>query len=206
MGISLVTLAQYKAYVGITSTTQDAAIAALIPQVSALVKSICRRTFVDWIDNFKVENFRGGDQFVLNETPVLAVQSVEYSVDYGATYSEMTEFTDYALDLEQDSIVPLHTWGYQPDYWDGVVKRVATPTFPKRVNGYRVTYTAGYETLPEDLKLAVLDLITYYLRRDSAVHTSKTMGANTMQIEYVTSTNLPAHIKRVLDLYTASYN
>lgn len=206
MGIDLVTLAQYKAYVGITSTTQDAAITALIPRISALVKSICRRTFVDYVNDYKTENFRGGDQFVLQETPVLVVQLVEYSLDYGATYSEMTEFTDYVLDLENDSIVPLQVYGYVPDYWDGVLKRAATPTFPKRINGYRVTYTAGYETLPEDLKLAVLDLITYYLRNDSAIHTAKSMGANTMQIEYVSTTNLPAHIKRVLDLYTASYN
>jgi hypothetical protein len=206
MGIDLVTLAQYKAYAGISSTTQDAAISAVIPRVSALVKSICRRTFVDWVDDSKVENFKGGDQFVLQETPVLQVQSVEYSLDYGATYSEMTEFVDYALDLENDSIVPLQTWGYQPDYWDGVVKRVGTPTFPKRVNGYRVTYTAGYETLPEDLKLALLDLINYYMRNDSAVHSTRPVSPNTMQIEYVASTNLPAHIKRVLDLYTSSYN
>lgn len=206
MGIDLVTLAQYKAYVGITSTTQDAAIVALIPRVSALVKSICRRTFVDWVNDSKTQNFSGGDQFVLSETPVLAVQSVEYSLDYGATYTEMTEFTHFVLDLESDSIVPLQAFAYQADYWDGIVKRVAAPTFPKRINGYRVTYTAGYETLPEDLRLAVLDLITYYLRNDSAVHAVKSGAANTMQIEYVTTTNLPAHIKRVLDLYTASYN
>lgn len=206
MGIDLVTLAQYKAYVGITSTTQDAAIVALIPRVSSLVKSICRRTFVDWVDDSKVENFRGGDQYVLQETPVLQVQSVEYSLDYGATYTELTEFTDWVLDLENDSIVPLQILGYVPEYWDGVMKRVTTPTFPQRINGYRVTYTAGYETLPEDLKLAVLDLITYYLRNDSAIHTAKTGGFNTMQIEYVNTTNLPSHIKRVLDLYTSSYN
>ena len=206
MGISLVTLAEYKAYVGITSTTQDAQIATLIPRVSELVKSICRRTFVDYVNDARTQVFSGGDQFVLSETPVLSVQAVEASVDYGANYTELVEYTDYALDMELDAIVPLQLVGYVPDYWDGIIRRTVVPTFPRRINGYRVTYTAGYETLPLDLKLAVLDLLTYYVRNDSAVHAAKGMGTNTMQIEYVTTTNLPAHIKRVLDLYTASYN
>ena len=206
MGIDLVTLAQYKAYAGITSTTQDNTIASLIPRISTLVKSICRRTFVDYVDDAKVEIFKGGDQLVLAENPVIAVQSVEYSLDYGLTYTAMTEYTDYALDLETDSIVPLQIAGYTSDYWDGIIKRTAAPTFPKRVNGYRVTYTAGYETLPEDLKLAVLDLINYYVRNDSAIHSHKGIGANTVKIEYITNTSLPAHIRRVLDLYSANYN
>ena len=206
MGIDLVTLAEYKAYVGITSTTQDASIATLIPRVSSLVKSICRRSFVDYVDDAKIQVFSGGDQFVLSETPVLQIESVELSTDYGANYTELVEYTDYALDMEQDAVVPLQLVGYVPDYWDGVIRRTVSPTFPRRINGYRVSYTAGYETLPQDLKLAVLDLITYYVRNDSAVHAVKSGAANTMQIEYVTTTNLPAHIKRVLDLYTASYN
>lgn len=206
MGIDLVTLAEYKAYAGINSTTQDSVILTLIPRVSELVKSICRRTFVDFVDDAKTQIFRGGDQFVLQETPVIAVQLVEYSLDYGATYTAMTEYTDYALDLETDSIVPIGIIGYVADYWDGIVKRSVEPTFPMRVNGYKVTYTAGYETLPADLKLAVLDLVNYYVRNDSAIHSHKGVGANTVQIEYITNTSLPAHIRRVLDLYSANYN
>ena len=70
----------------------------------------------------------------------------------------------------------------------------------------RISYTAGYEILPEDLRLAVLDLISYYMKNDSAVHAQRLAMPNTMQVEYLTSTNLPAHIKRILDLYTLSYN
>jgi hypothetical protein len=83
---------------------------------------------------------------------------------------------------------------------------VANPIFPVAINGYRVTYNAGYETLPEDLKLVIFDMIAYYMRNDSAIHSTKTISPNTMQIEYVSNTNFPAHIKRVLDLYTSSYN
>ena len=49
MGANLITLQEYKAYEGITSTTQDVEISTIIPKVSEFVKNICRRTFVDWI-------------------------------------------------------------------------------------------------------------------------------------------------------------
>ena len=190
MGLPLVTAAEYKAYIGITSTNQDAAIASVIPKVSELVKAICRRTFLDYVDDAKVDIFKGGEEnFNLKESPLLTVSSVEFSEDYGATYAPLVEFTDYVVDTETDqiNIIPLQYQIY------------------KRVNAFRVTYNAGYEVLPQDLKLAVFDLVTYYLRHEAALHTNKNVGANTVQIEYVTNTALPSHIRRVLDLYCANY-
>lgn len=188
MAIDLVTRAEYKAYANINSTNQDAQIDAIIPKVSQLVKTICRRTFVDYVSDAKTEVFKGGDFLSLSEYPVLSIQSVELSTDKGATYSDLVEFTDYVYDTEEDVIVPMYT-----------------DTFKPLVNGYRVSYTAGYEELPKDLKLAVLDLVTYYLKNDMSIHSPKAPGTNSVQIEYITSTSLPAHIKRVLDLYTANY-
>lgn len=190
MAKDLITLEEYKAYAGITNPNQDGLITSLIPKVSALVKNLCRRSFVDYIDDAKVEKFNGGlgSTYYLKEYPLIAVSSMEISNDYGASYTEMVEFTDYAVDSEEHAIVSLSANG-----------------FTKKVNGYIVTYTAGYETLPEDLKLAIFDLVTYYIKNDMAVHSSKAPGTNTVQIEYVTTTNLPSHIKRIFDLYTASY-
>lgn len=191
MGLSLVTRAEYKAYANISSTNSDAAIDLLIVKVSQLVKTICRRTFVDWVNDQKTEYHEGGtDTLVPQESPILAVSSLEYSQDFGKTYTTLTEYTDYAVSQAQ-----------------GVIKSLDTALgFPYGINAYRLTYTAGYETLPEDLKLAVLDLITYYIKNDAAIHSSKAPGTNSVQIEYVTTTNLPAHIKRVLDQYADNYN
>lgn len=191
MANNLITLAEYKAYIGITSTNQDSVINTLIPQVSALVKNICGRTFLDYVDEFKIEVSKGSptNRMVLQETPILQVSSVEFSMDYGLTYSTLVEYIDYVVDQDSD-VVELIAYPYV-DYI--------------KTNAYRVSYTAGYEAIPSDLKLAVADLIQYYVRNDSAIHSQKAVGANTVQIEYVTTTNLPAHIKRVLDQYTAFY-
>lgn len=191
MANNLITLAEYKAYIGISSTNQDAVITTLIPQVSTLVKSICRRTFVDYVDDYKVETSKGSsnNRIVLSETPIMQVSSVEFSEDYGKTYTTLTEYTDYVVDQDSD-----------------VVEIIATPYVGYiKTNAFKVTYTAGYEEIPSDLKLAVADLIQYYNRNDSAIHSQKAVGANTVQIEYITTTKLPAHIKRVLDQYTAYY-
>lgn len=188
----LITIQEYKTASGISSPNQDALITNLIPQVSELVKTICRRRFVDWVDDAKVETFRGGDYFLLQEFPVIQIQSVEMSKDYGKTYTTLVEYDDWVLDQEQNIIVPAVSYSGLP--------------FDNYINGYKVTYTAGYETVPEDLKLAVVDLMTYYIRNDSAVHSHKNPGSNNVQIEYISTTNLPASIKRVLDLYMANYN
>lgn len=191
MGIDLVTLSEYKAYAGINSTNQDAAIATIIPKVSQLIKSICKRTFVDWVNTTKVEVMRGGNGYKLfmKEYPLLAVVGVEYSVDYGATFTYLVKFTDYVVDLEEGTIV-----------------NILIGNWPKAINGYRVSYTAGFEEIPTDLKLAVFDTITYYLRHETSVHSTRNIGSNTVQIEYITNVALPAHITRILDLYKASYD
>ena len=187
MATDLVTKAEYKTYMGISSTNSDTEIDFLIPKVSDLVKSYCRRTFVDYYSDIKVEVFDGGfKELYLKETPVVTVSSVQYSSDYGKTYTNLTKFEDWVI--RGDSIVSLSPRG-----------------FVEAVNGYKVNYFAGYDTLPGDLKLAVLDLIEYYSRNNGAVHSSRDLNPNTTQINYVASTNLPATIKRVLDQYVADF-
>lgn len=190
MATNLVTRAEYKTYVGVSSTNADAEIDLLITNVSALTKAYCRQTFVDYVDDVKIERFNGGGFFnyYLKEYPIIAVTAVEYSADYGATYTALVEYTDWVYDPSITAIQSLGLTG-----------------FKSAVNGYKVSYNCGYESVPPDLKMAVMDLITYYRKNDSAVHTHKLANPNTMQVEYIASSNFPAHIKRVLDLYTADF-
>ena len=187
MAIDLITKAEYKAYAGINSTNQDIEIDFLIPKVSALVKSYCRRSFVDYLDEVKTEVFQGGfKELLLKETPVTQILSVYYSEDYGQTYTKLVKFTDWVQ--TGDSVLSINPSG-----------------FKELINGYKVNYFAGYEEIPAELKLAVLDLVTYYRKNDMSVHSTKAPGTNNVQIEYISTTTLPAHIRRILDLYAADY-
>lgn len=191
MAIDLITKAEYKAYAGISSTNQDAQITAIIPKVSQLVKNYCRRTFVDHVDDVKIETFNGGwgGTFSLSEYPLISVSDVEYSADYGQTYTSLVEYEDYVIDLAGAGIVAISEYAWI-----------------RALNGYKVSYFAGYEELPADLKLAVADLVTYYLKNDMSVHSPKAPGTNSVQVEYITTSALPAHIRRILDLYKASWD
>jgi hypothetical protein len=185
----LITKAEYKAYAGINSINQDTEIDTLIPKVSQLIKNYCRRSFSDFAGDAKIEVFNGGDtKYYLKEYPVITMLALEYSSDYGQNYVSLEEFVDFVLDIQEGSINSLKPGG-----------------FAYAINGYSVTYTAGFEVIPEDLKLAAMDLITYYRKNDGAIHSTKAPGTNAVQIEYISTTTLPAHIRRVLDLYVADY-
>ena len=188
MALNLTTKEDYKAYTGIKSTNYDAEIDALIPKVSALVKNYCRKSFVDYWDVPLTEIFDGDSKILLlKETPVVQVSQVTFSTDYGVTGTPLTVGTDYIV--RSDNIISTNPQG-----------------FKYALNGYSVTYTAGYEDVPNDLELAIMDLITYYRKNDAAIHSTKAPGTNAVQIEYISTTSLPAHIRRVLDLHVADYS
>jgi hypothetical protein len=202
MGLPLITRAEYKAFAGIASTNSDAIIDSLIPKISELVKTYCRRSFIDYADDPKLEYAEGGlPIIVLDETPVINVSSIEVSTDYGNTYTTLEEFKHYVVSKVTGNIKAINIIAANED---NTPRKLAS--FPLLTNGYKITYTGGYEKVPEDLKLALYDLVTYYIKNDSAIHSTKAPGSNTVQIEYITTTSLPAHIRRVLDLYKSYYS
>ena len=188
MALNLITRQEYKTYAGIKSTNYDLDIDALIPRVSQLIKNYCRRTFVDHMDTEKIEVFSGDcSKLILSESPVVSINIVQQSDDYGQNYSNLIRFQDWIED--GDYIIPLNT----ANYWE------------KKIRGYRVVYTAGYEDVPQDVALAAMDLVSYYRQNDSAVHSNKAPSSNGTNVEYLSNANFPAQIKRVLDLYIADY-
>ena len=187
MATDLITKTEYKNYLGIQSSNKDDEIELLIPKVSSLVKTYCRRTFIDYYDQPVLETFEGGfTNLMLKESPVVNILFVRRSIDYGKTYTNLVEYTDWVQD--GDSIRCLNI-----------------PLFAPLIRGYQVSYLAGFETVPDDLKLAVMDLVEYYSKNNSAVHVNRDVTPNVTQIQYVQSTAFPAHIKRVLDQYVADY-
>ena len=75
--------------------------------------------------------------------------------------------------------------------------------FPRGRKAVKVVYTAGYSSTPEDLKLAVFDLIKYYLKDES--RDRMTIAGATVENPGSSSQagnpGFPDHIKRVLDMY-----
>lgn len=188
MGLNLFTRQEYKSYIGINSANSDGEIDSLIPKVSQFAKTYCKRTFRDYYEDPFVEYSEGGfDRILLHETPIASITSVQQSTNYGQTYTALVKFTDWVQD--GDDIISLHPSG----------------KFEKLIRGYKITYFGGYETVPEDLKAACMDLLTYYKDNEGTIKSAKSAGSNTTQIEYVQTSSLPAHIRRVFDQYMLDY-
>jgi len=187
----LITLAEYKEIEGIASPKEDLRLATLVPSVSQLVKTYCANSLVDYYSTNKVETFSidwNTHIIQLTESPVNTVVSVEKRDSVTDSYTTVAT-TEYYLDTSTDSI--LYVTGSTYKNW------------PRGPGSVKVTYTAGYESCPADLKLAVVDLITYYLKDEHKER--RTLGGASIQNQGSSSLRdsvaFPDHIKRVLDMY-----
>ena len=190
----LVTLSDYKEAEGISSPKDDLRISRIIPSVSQLVKTYCGNTIVDFYSNNKIEDFDVyWDTYAvqLTESPVVSIVTVQERGGYDESYVTLTTGAyEYYLDARTDSVVRTNESGGRLNWKQGVAS-------------VRVTYRAGYASTPQDLRLAVFDLITYYLRDEHKER--RTLGGATIQNQSSTTQRdnvaFPDHIKRVLDLY-----
>ena len=91
---------------------------------------------------------------------------------------------DYELDAENQEIIRTRL------------------SFPSGSRSVKLVYKGGYSAVPGDLKLAVYDLITYYLKKEATP--AKSMPGS--EIKNVTKSQtlhseFPPHIKRILEHY-----
>ena len=188
---NLITLDEYKLASKINGLGEDTRISSLITSVSALVKTYCNNTIVDYYSANKTETFSidfAASSVQLSGSPINNIVSVKERTGITGSYTTLTANTDYYLDTVTDSIIRS----------DGGSKYKNFPIGPGAVE---VVYTAGWEECPEDLKLGVIDLVKYYfkeehkLRQSIASASIENAGASGGSVTY------PDHIKRVLDLY-----
>jgi hypothetical protein len=188
----LITLEDYKEAEGISNPKDDLKLNALIPSVSQLVKTYCGNSIVDHYSTDKVETFSinwGTNIAQLTESPFVSITSVQERTSFADSYTTIPA-TEYYIDASTDSVYRVTTSGSVQNW----------PTGPASV---KVTYKAGYSTCPADLKLAMIDLVTYYHKDEYKER--KVMAGASIQNSASTSqpgnVGFPDHIKRILDFY-----
>ena len=197
---NLVTIQQYKDFAGLQGVKSDARINTIIPQVTQVVKNYCGSSIVDYYSSAKTEYFDILDdrtsRIMLDESPVNTVTSVSERESQADSYitlitgnSDNSGKYEYIVDSSTDSIVRTND--------------SATKYFPKGWEAVKVIYTAGYSATPEDLKLAVFDLIKYYLKdeRKARMQIAGAMVENQVSSSISRNIGFPDHIKRILDFY-----
>ena len=189
----LTTIADYKDAEGINNPKHDLRLETLVPAVSQLVKTYCGNSIIDFFSSNKEEvlNILWDTHIVqLTESPVNALVSVSERPDQGSSYTLLSSGdNDFYLDKSTDSVFRTNSTGFS--------------NWKKGPGAVKIVYTAGYATTPNDLKLAVFDLITYYLHDEHKER--KVLAGASIQNQATTSMRdnvaFPDHIKRVLDLY-----
>ena len=190
----LVTLEEYKDAENIVTTKDDTRLSALIVSVSQLVKTYCANSIIDFYSTNKTETFNidwNSHIVQLTESPIVEVSLVQERDSYQESYTTLTTTAhEYFLDEKTDSIIRTNA-GNTYKNW------------PRGAGAVKVIYKAGYASTPADLKLAVIDLITYYHKDEHKQR--RTIAGASIQNETSTSQRnnvaFPDHIKRVLDLY-----
>lgn len=137
----LCTVAQVKAYMRITGTTHDAVFTALVEGASAKMEGYMRRHIVsDTYDEY--HNGSGYAQtVVLREAPVIGTPTVTVG---GSAY------TGFELDDEAGIL------------WYGAGDAIFAPgCWPGGIRNVRVQYTAGYASVPVDLREACIRQVAY---------------------------------------------
>ena len=191
---NLCTKSDYKAYKKIEHAKDDSQIDVLVTSISELVKTYCGSTLIDYYGSDKTETFdifdTGTAEVFLTESPLVSVSSVQERDSITDSYTTLTANTDYYVDTEHDRIFRI----------DG---DISSKAWSRGFASVQIVYRAGYSTTPQDLRLAIYDLITYYLKEEYKGR--KSLAGATLQNETSTSIRedigFPDHIKRVLDMY-----
>ena len=191
---NLITKVQYKNYTKMDHNKDDSKIDTLVESISQMVKTYCGHSIIDYYSATKTEVFDVEDlltsEVFVTESPLTSVTSVQERSSIADSYETLTANTHYYVDTEHDRIRRI-------DGSRGI------DYYPQGFAAVKVVYNAGYSAVPADLKLAVFDLVTYYLKEEHK--TQRSIAGTTLRNEGSTSIRndigFPDHIKRVLDLY-----
>lgn len=173
--MSLATLAQYEAYLNVPSGPYDTYYQTLLDGATSVIENFCKRQF-NYVTNL-VEYYTttGTRQIILKRTPVHSIASL-YQDMYGYFNSSGSAFDsssllvagqDYALQIDSpnndglsysgivvriNSVWPMREQVHQV----GLLVNEVVPSY----GNLKITYTAGYQTIPNDLISACCQIAT----------------------------------------------
>lgn len=195
----LISLDDYKLLEGVNSTQYDEKFETLITSVSKLVRTYCNNEFDAYATSpgvTEVFDLQWNSYVVqLRHSPVISITNVYERVGQTGAYTELyrdgtNSKYEWYLDSVSDSIFRTNENGSYRNW-------------PIGVGSVKVTYLAGYTSIPADLKLAIADIITYYHKDEwkerQSIGSATREGAGSSAIR--NDPGFPDHIRRVLDMY-----
>jgi len=159
----LVSLSDYKTYAGISVTTYDTQLTALLTAASAMVRRWCGRDETNGFESAaRTEKYDGTgvNSITLNERPVASIASVSW-IDSSGTATAI-DAEAYKFDVNGT----LYLWnsrsgpgGAIGDYGMSAYTFDVRPNWGEEPRSIQVVYTAGYATIPADLQYVVKRIV-----------------------------------------------
>jgi hypothetical protein len=155
---SLISIAEYKVWAGITGTAQDALLTVLVDAVSMEVRRWCDRNLTNGFESVsRTERYDGtGEQTIqLIEWPVASITSVTVYTADGTT--EVLDSSTYRVNGDSGVLSRIDPKRARfPVTAFGTVQATFStqPWFEDGFDNVQVVYTGGYATIPADLKMA----------------------------------------------------
>ena len=155
---SLISIAEYKVWAGITGTAQDALLTVLVDAVSMEVRRWCDRNLSNGFESAsRTERYDGtGEQTIqLMEWPVASITSVTIYTAGGDT--EVLDADTYRVNGDSGVLSRIDpVLARFPTNAFGTIESTFSvqPWFPAGFDNIEVVYTGGYSPIPADLKMA----------------------------------------------------
>lgn len=177
----LVSLAEVKTWLGITTTSDDVLLTSLITQISSWADGYTNRTLYSTTYNLVVDG-RGESRKVVPNWPITAINSL--TIDGVAIPASSDGIKPgYVFDVEQPKITLI---GYR---------------FTRGLSNVVINYTAGYTTFPQNLVLAAKQLIANRYRGRSWAGKVSASGLAGQSSNYFTKDEATPEVLRILDSY-----
>jgi hypothetical protein len=187
----LITLDEYKLYKGKAKTDDDDKINMIIPAVSSLIKAYVGHGIIDNWDTPLVEEYTlpyDSTLLYLNGYPVREIVSVTEAV--GGYVGGLDSTIHYPV---------IFNTGFTYDGASGRLTRIGGNWARKVI----VTYKTGYATVPEQIKLAAIELVSYYLNEEWKP--TRASGGTSIVGPEEHVGGMPLHIAKLLDHYKVIY-
>lgn len=176
---ALASLGELKAYLGSTNAADDAELQDLLDAYSKFAETYCSRVFAVTAHDIWRDG-RGRSAMVLPQWPIVSVEAL--TVD-GVAIPAQSTFGAHGYRFDRDSII-----------LDG-------QSFGDGRSSVHIQFTAGYATIPDDLKQAVIETSALrYKERDRIGYSSKSLAGET--ISFIIRA-LPDSAKTTLNAYRA---
>jgi len=174
---ALIALDDVKESLGISDASKDNILTRYINYATDLIEKYCNnRRFKETTYTDEEVNGSGTHYLNLKHFPVTSITKLEYrtSSDYSASDFDQVDTSDYILESSDSGMI------YFPR------------GFVRGTRNYRVTYIAGYATIPHDLEEACGQLVSYLYKNAGKTEgiKSETLGRYSVTYDKDSSADL----------------